>query len=658
MRKRYEELLSQIHHHNYLYHTLDAPQITDAEYDALMRELLNIEKEHPDWVDVNSPSRKVGGELLTSLPRVAHQTPLQSLDNAYSPEDLRAFDRRIRQSGLEPTYVIETKIDGLSVALRYEEGRFLQGLTRGDGLAGEDVTANLRTLINLPLVLPEPRTLTVRGEVYMAKEDFAQLNASREAQGLVVFANPRNASAGSLRQLDSRLTAQRKLRIFVFEVLSSEGPYAGHEEKLEDLRRLGFPIAEYKTASDIEGVITAVEELGEKRHALPFEMDGAVVKVNASAHRDALGQTSKSPRWAIAYKYAPEQEESIVLGIRWTVGRTGVVTPTALLEPTELAGSMISKASLHNEDYIRERDIRVGDAVLIEKAGDVIPQVVRVLTEKRAENLLPPDIPSACPACESHLVRLEEEAAIRCMNAVCPAKLHRALSHFVSREAMNIEGLGEKNLAFLLEEGFIKKSTDIYRLKEHVDSLLSHKGWGEKGIRKLLEQIEGSKQRDLARFVNALGMENVGRVAAQDLASKVESLENLRKITREELLSIEGFGPRTADSILQFLHNEENEAMLDEFLSLGMPQPMEKSAPMSEELAGKTFVITGTLPAPRKEVADKITALSGKVTGSVSAKTDFLVAGEEAGSKLTRAQELGITILSWEDFLALIGEEQ
>ncbi len=657
MTDRYKELLAQIHHHNYLYHTLDAPVITDREYDQLMEELLNWEAAHPDLVDPNSPSKKVGGELLAGLSRVRHTVPLQSLDNSYSPEDVRAFDRRIRAAGLHPSYVVERKIDGLSVALTYQEGRFIQGLTRGDGTEGEDVTANLRTVVDLPLILPEPRNLIVRGEVYFPKEDFARLNEQRETEGLATFANPRNAAAGSLRQLDSRLTAKRRLRIFVFEVLASDIVYETHVKKLQDLRSLGFPVASYEVATDIDGVLHAIETFGEERHSLPYEMDGAVIKVSESSIRSELSETSKAPRWAVAYKYAPEQEQSEVLGVRWSVGRTGVVTPTAILTPVELAGSVVARASLHNEEYIREKDIRVHDIVLVEKAGDIIPQVVRVLMDRRSAEAEPVEIPTHCPACESHLVHLEEEAAIRCVNAQCPAKLQRSLEHFVSREAMNIEGLGEKNLAFLIEQGMITKSTDIYHLERFAEKLKAMKGWGKRSVDKLLEQIEGSKQRDLSRFLNALGMENVGRVAAADLARRMGTMEKLRVATEEELLTIEGFGPRTVDSVLQFLHNEENEQLLDEFSRLGIPKPAEQPTTVSDELSGKTFVITGTLPLQRREVSALLEAHGAKVSGSVSSKTDYVLAGEEAGSKLTRAHELGVTVLDWRAFQELIGGE-
>lgn len=656
MNDRYKELLEQLHHHNYLYHTLDAPVISDREYDLLMEELLAFEAKHPDQVDPNSPSSKVGGALLSSLPRVRHRVPLQSLDNSYSTEDVRAFDRRNRTTGQNPSYVVECKIDGLSVALTYEEGRFVQGLTRGDGTEGEDVTANLRTVVDLPLVLSAPRNLTVRGEVYFPKEDFARLNAQRETEGMATFANPRNAAAGSLRQLDSRLTAKRKLRIFVFEVLASDVSYETHEEKLEELKKLGFPVGQYQVAKNIEEALQVVEMYGEMRHQLPFEMDGAVIKVNEALIREELAETSKAPRWAVAYKYAPEQEESDVLGVRWTVGRTGVVTPTALLTPIELAGSVVARASLHNEEYIREKDIRLHDRVLVEKAGDIIPQIVRVLFEKRSKDSQPLEIPENCPACDSHLVRLEEEAAIRCVNAQCPAKLQRALEHFVSREAMNIEGLGEKNLTFLISQGMIKKSTDIYHLQQYEEELKAMKGWGERSVDKLLEQIEGSKERDLSRFINALGIENVGRVAAGDLARRMQTLENLRSATEADLLEIEGFGPRTVDSVLQFLHNEENEALLDEFTRLGIPKAMMPSEPAKQDFSGKTFVITGTLPQKRRDITQMLESRGAKVSSSVSAKTDYVLAGEEAGSKLQRAQELGVQVLNWEEFLRLIGE--
>ncbi|HHX03251.1 MAG TPA: NAD-dependent DNA ligase LigA [Tissierellia bacterium] len=656
MTDRYKELLEQLHHHNYLYHTLDAPVISDREYDLLMEELLAFEAKHPDQVDPNSPSSKVGGALLSSLPRVRHRVPLQSLDNSYSTEDVRAFDRRNRTTGQNPSYVVECKIDGLSVALTYEEGRFVQGLTRGDGTEGEDVTANLRTVVDLPLVLSAPRNLTVRGEVYFPKEDFARLNAQRETEGMATFANPRNAAAGSLRQLDSRLTAKRKLRIFVFEVLASDVSYETHEEKLEALKKLGFPVGQYQVAKNIEEALQVVEMYGEMRHQLPFEMDGAVIKVNEALIREELAETSKAPRWAVAYKYAPEQEESDVLGVRWTVGRTGVVTPTALLTPVELAGSVVARASLHNEEYIREKDIRLHDRVLVEKAGDIIPQIVRVLFEKRSKDSQPLEIPENCPACDSHLVRLEEEAAIRCVNAQCPAKLQRALEHFVSREAMNIEGLGEKNLTFLISQGMIKKSTDIYHLQQYEEELKAMKGWGERSVDKLLEQIEGSKERDLSRFINALGIENVGRVAAGDLARRMQTLEKLRSATEADLLEIEGFGPRTVDSVLQFLHNEENEALLDEFTRLGIPKAMMPSEPAKQDFSGKTFVITGTLPQKRRDITETLESRGAKVSSSVSAKTDYVLAGEEAGSKLQRAQELGVQVLNWEEFLRLIGE--
>ncbi|MGE5530403.1 MAG: NAD-dependent DNA ligase LigA [Patescibacteria group bacterium] len=648
---RAAELRAEIERHNRLYYVLDSPEITDAEYDRLVRELAAIEEAYPDLQTPDSPTLRVGGEPLPVFETVVHRRPLLSLANAYSDEDLRAFDARVRKflGGEDVAYVAELKIDGLTVALTYEDGRLALGATRGDGERGEDITANVRTIRSIPLRLGRPLSLTVRGEVYIARDDFARLNEAREAAGEPLFANPRNAGAGSLRQLDPKVTASRPLDAFFYDLLGVDGASGVDTQwaSLALLKELGFKVnPESRLCRDIEEVIAYCREWAGKRHGLPYEIDGIVVKADSLAQQARLGATAKAPRSKIAYKFPAEEQTTRVCEITVNVGRTGAVTPLAVLEPVEVAGSTVSRATLHNEDYIREKDIRIGDTVVIRKAGDVIPEVVRVLTDKRTGAERAFAMPAHCPECGAEVVRLEGEAVARCVGAACPAQLREGIIHFASRNAMNIEGLGPQIVAQLIEAGLVGDPADLYALT--AEQLLKLERFGEKSAANLVASIGSTRSNPLHRLIFALGIRHVGENAARILADSFGSMDALAGAPFEELQDIQGIGPKIAESIVGFFHEEQNRRLLEKLRTAGVRMEEERRERGPLHLAGKTFVLTGgLLSMTREEAEERLRALGAKTAGSVSRKTDYVVAGKDPGSKYQKAQELGIEI--WDE---------
>jgi len=657
-RKRVEELRKEIRKHDYYYYVLDSPIITDAEYDALVRELVELEKQFPELVTPDSPTQRVGGEPLPEFQSVEHPVPLLSLANAFEPEELRDFDRRVRQlAGTDVDYVVEPKIDGLSVALTYENGIFVQGATRGDGYTGEDVTENLKMIRILPLVLPSaPRRLVVRGEAFMPKKAFARLNEERENSGEPPFANPRNAAAGSIRQLDPKVTASRTLGIYLYQILVIEGEEIKTQvEALEFLKKLGLPVQEHWChCQNIEEVIEYCLEWTEKRHDLNYEIDGMVVKVNSLALQNSLGTTAKSPRWAIAYKFPAEQAVTRVRDIIVRVGRTGVLTPTAVLDPVQVGGVTVSRATLHNEDMIREKDIRIGDYVVVQRAGDVIPEVVRSLPERRTGEEKVFRMPEYCPVCGARVIRPEGEVAVRCTGIACPARLKEAILHFVSREAMDIEGIGPALVNQLVDRGLVKDPADLYYLRK--EDLVGLERMGEKSATNLLQAIERSKNRGLARLIYALGIRYVGVRAAEILAERFGSIDALASASIEDLTGIPEIGPKIAASIVSFFREEQTKKVLEKLAKAGVKTKEEKAEAKAAEkpLAGKQFVLTGALSIPRKEAEKLIKELGGTVTSSVSRKTDYVVVGENPGRKYDQARQLGITLLDEKAFMELV----
>ncbi|MDQ0189623.1 NAD-dependent DNA ligase LigA [Alicyclobacillus cycloheptanicus] len=649
--QRAKELRERIAYHNRRYYELDNPEITDAEWDALMRELLEIEAAHPDLVTADSPTQRVGGRPAEGFAKVTHEVPMLSLSNAYSANELREFDARVREAvGASVRYVCELKIDGLAVSLRYQAGRLVRGATRGDGVIGEDITANIRTIRSVPLQLTEPVDIEVRGEAYLPKPAFVRLNAEREARGEPLFANPRNAAAGSLRQLDPRVAASRGLSLFTYTVVEAERFVDAHSEALRYAASLGLPVnPEWRVFDVIDDVIAFVESWDTKRHELPYATDGMVIKVDSLTLQRQLGFTAKSPRWAIAYKYQAEQAETVLRGIELSVGRTGAVTPTAIFDPVQLAGTTVSRASLHNEDLIRERDIRIGDTIVVQKAGDIIPEVVRSLPEMRKGDEVPFAMPQTCPQCGQPLVRLAGEAAWRCVNPSCPALIRESIIHFASRDAMNIEGLGEQWVTQLLEHGLIHDVADLYALNR--EALMSLERMGEKSAANLLGAIERSKQNSLERLVFGLGIRLVGEKAARTLARSFGTLRNLMHASEDELQAIPEIGPKMAESIVRYFATPDVQRLVERLAEAGVnmvyrgrggpASASESPAGASSWFAGKTFVLTGTLETmDRKRAGELVESLGGKVTGSVSKQTDVLVAGEKAGSKLDKARAL------------------
>jgi DNA ligase (NAD+) len=652
---RIEELREKIETYNHAYYMADAPLVSDYEFDQLMQELLELEKTNPELVTPDSPTQRVGGSPLESFNKVVYTSPKLSLSNAFHEGDLRDFDRRVRQSCPEATYVVEYKYDGLTVVLNYDNGVFVRGATRGDGEIGENVTANLKTVRTIPLRLKAPATLEVRGEVFMGKADFEKLNQRRQAEDESLFANPRNAAAGSLRQLDPALTASRPLDIFVFnlEAVVGEVPQT-HTETMAYLKSLGFKTSEVRKVSSIEEVIDFCHQMETERRNLPFDIDGLVVKVDELVLREMLGSTTKSPRWAIAYKFAPDQAVTTVEAITVQVGRTGALTPVAELAPVPLAGSVISLATLHNEDNIRDKDIRIGDHVVIQKAGDVIPEVDHVVCEKRTGNEIPFQMPKNCPVCGEPTFRIDGEAVTKCLNMACPAQVFRKLVHFTSRDAMNIEGLGPGVLRLLMDEQLVINPVDIYHLIEKRAVLVALEKLGEKSVENLLTGIEASKKRELSRLIFGLGIPLVGARGAKILAEHYQTMEKLIQAQEEELQELYDIGQKMATEIVDFFKTHTNLEIIQGLEAAGVNMVQETRL-LSQALSGKTFVLTGTLPnLDRREAKALIESNGGKVATSVSKKTDYLLAGEKSGSKQTKAQELGIAIINEEQFLALV----
>lgn len=655
LEKRTEELTKLINRHNYSYYVLDKPEISDYEYDLLVKELMELENTFPALKRPDSPTQRVGGEVLKGFSEVVHRTPKLSLSNVFDENDIRDFDFRVRKTvGDDVEYIVELKIDGLTVILNYEAGRFALGATRGDGVKGEDITSNLRTVKSIPLVLEEEVDLEVRGEVFMSKKAFEELNARREEQEEPLFANPRNASAGSLRQLDSRVTAGRPLDIYIFNLESAEGKtFDTHAETLEYLKESGFKVSPFISIhKSSEEIIEKCKYWADKRGELPFEIDGLVIKVNSLKQREVLGYTTKTPRWATAYKFPPETKKTRIRDIVVQVGRTGAITPTAELEPVRLAGSVIGRATLHNEDYIKEKDIRIGDTVLIKKAGDVIPEVVEVVKEERDGSQQPFEMPKKCPVCQSDTIREQGEAVTKCTNISCPAQLKRALFHFVSRDAMNIDGLGPQIMTLLMDRGFIKDAGDIYLLKNHRDELVEIERMGEKSVQNLLDAIEASKVNPLSRLIFALGIRMIGQRASQVLANEFEDIEQLFDADYDNLTGISEIGDKMAESIITFFKQEENLKLISKLQVSGVStKGSKKEIRENEYFNGKTFVLTGALPNfTRDQAKEIIESFGGKVAGSVSKKTDCVLAGEDAGSKLVKANELGVTVIDEDTF--------
>ena len=658
-KNRIEELRKTVEYHAKRYYDDDKPEISDFEYDMLMVELRNLEKQYPEFQSKDSLTQKVGGHVKEGFKKVEHEVPLQSLQDVFDLEEVREFDERVRkvaeENNIELKYVVETKIDGLSAAIEYKDGILVKGATRGNGLVGEDVTENLKTIKTIPHTLNDKIDITVRGEVFISKEDFENLNKSREENEEELFANSRNAAAGSLRQLDSNITKTRPLDIYIFNVQKIEGKeFSSHYDELNYLERLGFnvnPVRIY--CKNIEEVFSAINKIGEDREKLTFGIDGAVVKVDDLNLRKILGTTTKVPKWAVAYKYPPETKETIVKDIVCNVGRTGVITPMAILEPVKVAGSTISKTTLHNEDFIKEKDIMIGDTVVIQKAGDVIPEIARVIKEKRTGNETKFEIPRVCPVCGATAVREEGEAAVRCTGVECPAKLYRNLVHFVSREAMNIDGLGENIIGQLLDNKLIENIADIYTLK--FEDIASLKKNGKKFAQNLMDSINKSKENDLYRLITALGIRHVGVKAAKTLARRYKNIDNLANASFESLSMIEDIGPIVANSIREFFMEEQTLDLIKRLKKSGVNTQAIEDENVDNRFEGKTFVLTGTLEKyTREEASNIIEKFGGKTSSSVSKKTAFVLAGEEAGSKLTKAQNLGVTIISEDEFAEMI----
>lgn len=661
LNETYENLKKTVAYHSHRYYVLDDPEITDAEYDRLMHELTDFEKEHPEMITADSPTQKVGGTILEGFSPVSHEVQMQSLQDAFSKDEIFEFDRRVRAElakiGQVPTYVVEHKIDGLSVSLEYRDSVLVRGSTRGDGFVGEDVTNNLKTVMSIPLKLHKPVPyLEVRGEVFMAKKSFARLNEEREADGQPTFANPRNAAAGSLRQLDSAVAAKRGLDIFVFNVQRSEGiEFKTHLESLRFLRDAGFKVItndrEFET---IDAAFDEIKNIGEARRGLYYDIDGAVIKVNDLSQRQILGSTAKTPKWAIAYKYPPEQKKTRIKDIIIQVGRTGVLTPRAELEPVSLAGSTVSYATLHNLDNIRQKDVRIGDNVLVQKAGDIIPEIISVVKADRDGSETEFNMPETCPVCGARVHREEGEAAYRCTGADCPAQLERNLIHFVSRDAMDIEGMGPSVIKKLLAEGLIKSSADIYYLT--ADELIKLDKLGEKSAENLLDAIEKSKKNDLPRLIYALGIHHIGAGAAKLIAKRAGSIDALFGLTAEELTEINDVGMIMAESVTDFFAQPHTRTLIQKFKDAGVNTDYIGEARSSDALEGMTIVVTGTLPTlGRKDATALIEQNGGKASGSVSKKTTYVLAGEAAGSKLTKANDLGIPVIDEAEFMKMIG---
>ena len=656
VKRHMEALRTTLNHYAYQYYVLDDPEVSDYRYDELLRELETLEAQHPEYVTPDSPTQRVGGKLLEGFAQVRHEVPMESLQDVFAVEELFDFDERVRAAGVQPVYVVEYKIDGLSVSLGYENGLFVRGSTRGDGRVGEDITANLRTIRAVPLRLTRSIPyLEVRGEVYLPAKAFLQLNERRQQEGQPLFANPRNAAAGSLRQLDPAVTATRPLSIFVFNIQRMEGERAdGHAASLELLRELGFRvIPDYRRFEGMQSCVERVKQIGEMRGELPFEIDGAVIKLDDFAARERLGSTAKFPRWAVAYKYPPEIKSTRLLDIVVNVGRTGVLTPTALLEPVQLSGSTVRAATVHNKDFIAQKDIRIGDIVRVRKAGEIIPEIVEVDFSKRDGSEREFSFPTVCPSCGEPVLDDGQEAAVRCTNPDCPAQLVRSVTHFCSRGAMDIEGMGEQSSEQFVRAGLITSIADLYDLSAPQIAALERKG--EKSAAKLVAAIEQSKGRGLARLLYGFGIRHIGERSARQLAETFGSMDKLRRATFEELTAVPDVGEEMAQSVLAFFSHRQTQSQLARLAAAGVDMTQEQTV-KEAALLGKTFVLTGTLPTLTREQAKAlIEQKGGKVTGSVSKKTSYVVVGEDAGSKLVRAQELQIPLLDEAALMNLLG---
>ena len=661
IKNRVETLRKELNYHSQRYYVYDEPEISDYEYDMMYAELKRLEEENPSLYDANSPTQRVGGKALDKFEKVTHSVRMDSLSDVFSFEETEDFCNKMEGELLSPAYSVEPKIDGLSVSLIYENGEFVKGATRGDGAVGEDVTLNLRTVQSIPLRLSEPLSLTVRGEVYMPRAVFEELNAKREERGEALMANPRNAAAGSLRQLDSKITAERKLDIFVFnlqegDIYADGHAPSSHTESLDRLSELGFKTLAMRTvAHSYDEVAAHIRKIGDARQQLAYDIDGVVIKIDSLEDRRRVGEGTNTPKWAVAYKFPPEEKETKLLDISIAVGRTGVLTPTAELSPVRLAGTTVSRATLHNIDFIRERGIMLGDIVTVRKAGDIIPEVVKANAEKRDGSEREFFMPTVCPSCGEPVVFDKDDgAALRCTNSACPAQLSRSIEHFASKGAMNIDGLGPQIVELLLGNKLIGDVADLYSLRaEQIEAL---ERMGEKSAKNLISAIENSKAAGLSRLIYALGIRNVGEVAAAALAERYGDLEALTKVTVEEIAELDDFGNITAECVVNFFSHPQNIALCRRLAEAGV-ETSYKGAPKGDTLAGLTFVLTGTLPTmSRDEASELIKNAGGKTSGSVSKKTDYVVAGEAAGSKLTKAQSLGVKIISEEELLAMLGE--
>jgi DNA ligase (NAD+) len=662
-RKRLERLRDQLRDHDYRYYVLAQPTISDAAYDALMKELLELERAYPELVTPDSPSQRVGGEPTKEFPPVTHAVPMLSLSNTYNEEEVREFDRRVRSMlNKEPVkYVCELKFDGVAVSLTYSKGLFVRGATRGDGTQGDDITANLKTIRSIPLRLAGKRTplsdVEVRGEVFMTREEFRRMNEERELAGEKTFDNPRNSAAGTLKLQDPKIVAQRPLQFFAYFLRSEALPLTSHAENLKLLTELGFPVdRHYRTCPSIEHVIEFWKEWEERREDLPYDIDGIVVKVDSLRQQERLGNTAKSPRYAMAFKFTARKQETVLRGITLQVGRVGTITPVAELEPVFVGGSTVSRATLHNEDYIKELDIRLGDTVVVEKGGDVIPKVSSVVLEKRPAGVKPFRFPKSCPVCGSPVSRPEEEANYYCNNTECPAQVKARIEHFAHRGAMDIEGLGEAVVEQLVDLGFIANYADLYQLHKHKKELVELDRWGEKSVQNLLAAINASKEKPFGRVLFALGIRHVGSGVAQLIVQHVPTIDALLKASKEELERVEGIGPRIAESVVTFFRDQHNRAIVERLKKAGLrmeskPQAKAVTSPFS----GKTFVLTGALSSmSREEAKERIELLGGHVTASVSKRTDFVIVGADAGSKLEKARALGVRTMDEEQFVTML----
>ncbi|MGG2024992.1 NAD-dependent DNA ligase LigA [Gottfriedia sp. S16(2024)] len=647
-----EELRTKLNQYNYEYYVLDQPSVPDAEFDSLLHELISLEEQYPNILTPDSPSQRIGGQAIDLFEKVVHSHPMLSLGNAFNEGDLRDFDQRIRQDSAQASYVCELKIDGLAVSLQYENGLFVKGATRGDGTVGEDITHNLKTIKAIPLRLSEPITIEARGEAFMPKASFEKVNEAREKNGEELFANPRNAAAGSLRQLDPKIVAKRDLSFFVYGFPTAEEfSIQKHSEALDYLHKLGFKTNTFrKSCHTIEEVIAYVEEWKEKRPSLPYEIDGIVIKVDEYSTQKKLGSTAKVPRWAIAYKFPAEEVVTKLVDIELSVGRTGVVTPTAILEPVRVAGTVVKRASLHNEDLIKEKDIRIGDSVVIRKAGDIIPEVVNVILDRRTGDEQPFAMPTHCPSCDHELIRVAGEVALRCVNPFCPSQIREGLIHFASRDAMNIDGLGERVVSQLFDANLIKTFTDLYLLTK--EQLLSLERFGEKSADKLVSAIQTSKENSLEKLLFGLGVRHVGAKAAKTLAQHFQTIDRLMEASVEEITGINEIGSKMAQSINEYFSQDEVKELISTFKIVGVNTEYKgiqvENINMDSLFAGKTVVLTGKLEQmTRSEAKKQLEALGAKVAGSVSKSTDLVIAGEAAGSKLDAARKLNIEV--WDE---------